>query len=82
MTDLSNQQYSSDKKLQKKQLNKSRTHYENKQYHTRKKVKSFKSKPSNHIQNAKEILIFFQGGTTQRLFLSFCSRCRRGGGPG
>ena len=45
----------SDKKLQKKQLNKSRTHYENKQYHTREKVKSFKSKPSNHIQNAKEI---------------------------
>ena len=46
---------SSDKTIQKEQLNKSRRYYEEKKYYTRKKVKSFKSKPSNHIQNAKEI---------------------------
>ena len=43
-----------DKKIARKELQKSRKLYKNKKYYTRKKVKSFHSKPSNHIQNAKE----------------------------
>ena len=45
----------SDKLLQKSELTKSKKLYSKKQYHTRKMLKSFKSKPSNHIKNAKEI---------------------------
>ncbi len=41
-----------DKKKQRKELIKSRKAYKNKIYHTRKKVKSFKSKFSPHIQKA------------------------------
>ncbi len=42
----------SDKNIQKKELNKSKNQYKKKQYYTRNKVNSFKSKPSSHIQNA------------------------------
>lgn len=44
-----------DKKNQRNQLKKSRSLYKKNIYHTRKKVKSFVSKPSNHVQNAKRI---------------------------
>lgn len=40
---------------QKKELNKSRKAYKSGKYYTRKKVKSFKSKKSNHIENAMKI---------------------------
>lgn len=44
-----------DKITQKKELNKSRREYNSNVYHTRKKVRSFKSKSSGHIENAKKI---------------------------
>lgn len=44
-----------DKITQKKELNKSRREYKSNLYHTRKKVGSFKSKSSGHIENAKKI---------------------------
>lgn len=44
-----------DKVLQKNELNKSKKLYTKKQYHTRTKISSFKSKPSSHIENAKKI---------------------------
>ena len=44
-----------DKKRIKKELKKSRNLYKKKKYHTRKKVKSFKSKESSHIKNAKKL---------------------------
>ena len=44
-----------DKKIIKNQLNKSKRLYKKGKYHTRKKVKSFKSKKSNHVENAKRI---------------------------
>ncbi len=43
-----------DKKEQSKMLAKSRKLYKRKQYYTRKKVKSFHSKPSKHILNARK----------------------------
>jgi DNA-binding Xre family transcriptional regulator len=43
-----------DKKEQAKMLAKSRKLYKRKQYYTRKKVKSFHSKKSNHILNARK----------------------------
>ena len=43
-----------DKKEQSKMLAKSRKLYKRKQYYTRKKVKSFHSKPSKHISNARK----------------------------
>jgi hypothetical protein len=44
-----------DKKKQSAMLMKSRRLYKQNKYFTRKPVKSFKSKPSNHITNAKRI---------------------------
>ena len=44
-----------DKLTQKKEINKSRNKYKKGKYHTRKKVKSFKSKESSHIVKAKKI---------------------------
>ena len=44
-----------DKKLQKKELKLSRKLYKKKKYHTRKKLKSFKSKKSSHVSNAEKI---------------------------
>ena len=44
-----------DKRAQLKMLMKSRKLYKKKQYYTRKKVASFKSKPSNHIAHARKI---------------------------
>jgi len=44
-----------DKTRQKKMLQKSRSMYKRNQYYTRKKVKSFKSKPSSHVTDAKKI---------------------------
>ena len=43
-----------DKRIARKELQKSRKLYKEKKYYTRKRVASFHSKPSNHIQNAKE----------------------------
>jgi len=43
-----------DKREQAKMLAKSRKLYKRKQYYTRKKVKSFHSKTSNHILNARK----------------------------
>jgi hypothetical protein len=45
----------SDKKQQIKMLKKSRNQYKQGKYYTRKQVKSFKSKSSSHIQDAKRI---------------------------
>lgn len=44
-----------DKKTIRSELNKSRKAYKQKKYITRKKVKSYKSKPSKHVANAKRI---------------------------
>jgi hypothetical protein len=44
-----------DKKIQRKQLKKSRKAYKNKKYHTRKKIKSFKSKGSPHVVKARKM---------------------------
>ena len=44
-----------DKKKQKKELKKSRKAYKKGKYHTRKKVKSFKSKVSPHIVKARKM---------------------------
>lgn len=44
-----------DKKLQKNFLNKSRKLYKKGVYFTRKKLKSFKSKKSNHVSNAEKL---------------------------
>ena len=44
-----------DKKKQKREINKSRKQYKQGNYYTRKKVKSFKSKKSQHIINAEKI---------------------------
>ena len=44
-----------DRKQQKKELKKSRKLYKKGKYYTRKKMKSFKSKKSNHIINAEKI---------------------------
>ena len=44
-----------DKKIAKKELQKSRKLYKEKKYYTRKRVASFHSKPSNHILTAKKV---------------------------
>ncbi len=44
-----------DKTNQLKMLKKSRSEYKKNKYYTRKRVSSFKSKPSNHIKNAQRI---------------------------
>ena len=44
-----------DAKKQYIQLQKSKRLYKKKQYYTRKKVKSFKSKPSSHVENARKM---------------------------
>jgi len=44
-----------DKQTQLRMLNKSKKMYKRHVYYTRKKVKSFRSKPSKHIQNARRI---------------------------
>ena len=44
-----------DKTRQKRMLEKSKRLYKKKKYYTREKVKSFKSKKSNHIINAEKI---------------------------
>ena len=44
-----------DKKKQKKEINKSKILYKKGKFYTRKKLKSFTSKKSNHIKNAEKI---------------------------
>jgi len=44
-----------DRSKQREMLKKSRKQYKQGKYFTRKKVKSFTSKPSSHIENAKKI---------------------------
>jgi hypothetical protein len=45
----------SDKKRQARLINKSKNLYSRKIYYTRPSVKTFKSKPSHHVENAKRI---------------------------
>lgn len=45
----------SDKLKQKKELQKSKRDYKKGKYYTRKKISSFKSKPSSHVVKAKKI---------------------------
>ena len=56
-----------DKKKQISMINKSKSAYKKGKYLTRKKVKSFKSKPSNHIENAKRIYKVEKIGATPSL---------------
>ena len=44
-----------DKNKQTKMIKRSKSGYKKRKYYTRKKVKSFKSKPSGHVANAKKI---------------------------
>ena len=44
-----------DKKIQRQNILKSRKLYKKGKYYTRPKVKSFKSKPSNHVKTAKKL---------------------------
>jgi len=44
-----------DKQLYSEQLRKSRKQYKKGKYHTRKRIKSFKTKPSKHVTVAKKI---------------------------
>lgn len=44
-----------DRKTIKRELKRSRKKYKKGKYHTRKKVKSFKSKKSSHVVNAQRI---------------------------
>ena len=44
-----------DKTRQKRELIKSRRNYKNGKYYTRKKMRSFKSKPSRHILKARKM---------------------------
>lgn len=52
---LPNKLTKKDKIRQSRMLNKSRKMYKKGLYYTRSKVKSFKSKPSNHVKNALRI---------------------------
>jgi hypothetical protein len=44
-----------DKQKQRNMLNKSKKLYKKGQYYTRKKLSSYKSKPSNHVTNARKL---------------------------
>lgn len=44
-----------DKRLQKRELERSKSAYKKNAYYTRKQVKSYRSKPSKHVQNARRI---------------------------
>jgi len=52
---LPNSLSKSDKIKYLRELNKSKKQYPKQSYYTRKTLKSFKSKPSNHIQNSQKI---------------------------
>jgi len=56
-----------DKKLQSKMLLKSRKMYKRGEYYTRKKISSFKSKPSQHVNNAKKMYHVENIGATPQL---------------
>jgi len=56
-----------DKKLQSKMLLKSRKMYKRGKYYTRKPVASYKSKPSNHVLNAKKMYKVDHIGPTDEL---------------
>jgi hypothetical protein len=56
-----------DRITQKRELQKSRRQYKEGIYHTRKTVKSFKSKPSGHIANAKRMYNVENIGATRDL---------------
>jgi hypothetical protein len=57
----------SDRKLESKMLLKSRNLYKKGLYYTRKQVKSFKSKPSKHLVNARKIYNVEKIGATNEL---------------
>jgi DNA invertase Pin-like site-specific DNA recombinase len=56
-----------DKKKQSKMLLKSKKMYKKGKYYTRKQVKSFKSKPSSHVLNAKKMYNVKKIGATNEL---------------
>ena len=56
-----------DKRLQSKMLLKSRKMYKRGKYYTRKSVASYKSKPSNHVLNAKKLYKVDHIGPTDEL---------------
>lgn len=58
---------SNDKKKQRNMINKSRKLYKKGIYYTRKPVKTFKSKPSNHVLHAKKIYGVDTIGATAQL---------------
>ena len=56
-----------DRKTQKRALNRSRKQYKKGKYQTRKKLSSFKSKPSPHVERAKRIYHVDHIGATPAL---------------
>jgi len=56
-----------DRATQKRQLLKSRKEYKKGIYHTRKTVKTFTSKPSSHVANAKKMYHVDKIGATKEL---------------
>lgn len=56
-----------DKRIQSKMLLKSRKMYKRGKYYTRKPVASYKSKPSNHVLNAKKLYKVDRIGPTDEL---------------
>ena len=64
-----------DKKLQASMIKKSRRFYKQGKYFTRKSLKSFQSKPSSHVTNAKRIYgVNIIGPTNQLAKKSGCSK--------
>jgi hypothetical protein len=64
-----------DKKAQIRELRRSRSDYKKGIYHTRKQMKSFKSKPSGHIFNAQKMYKVDKIGATRELATK--TRCTR-----
>ena len=56
-----------DRKKQTRMLSRSRSQYKKHQYQTRKKLASFHSKPSHHVENAKRIYHVQHVGATPAL---------------
>lgn len=58
---------SKDRKIQANMLSKSKRLYKKKKYYTRKRVKSFKSKPSKHLSKVRKIYGVEKVGATNEL---------------
>lgn len=64
-----------DKKTQKRELQKSQRMYKKGIYYTRKKIKSFKPKKSNHIMNAQKLYnVDIIGATPELVKKTHCSK--------